>query len=984
MASFGSFETVREVYSDPIYTVYSATRTGDPQSEYAIKVFSIHQTPMETGTAETLEPLLADIENARSDAIRVQAKAASASKFIAPVFLTGQDERGVWYATRFYPRSVNRIISGRVALGRDSLHHILRCIARGALDLKNACGRSHGGILPSNIQISKSERLNEAEIVLSDPLPGEANEAARYEIGDLNAIGRIMLQLIAQRTLAEHDFLILPILLSADWTRVFGREAEPWLTICNRLLSPSLSLAEYSLEQLVADLAALEPKQRFSPKWAIAAAAVVLLAVGGFFVVRSLTGGSTKSDQVETKPPRQETGKTEVTPPVTPEKSSAEIWSEQFNNDSELGKNEELKSIFAGLQKNETAFKEQLRAWWVRAPDTSNLPAKRALDAALASELPPGGGPDFSTNRLLDSIKARLSARQGPFDMINSLSMSWQQLKGKLRGASNEWAKLNQPNEFVGKLFVRDFESAMKFEALPSKLADYKRAFEALQNDGNKFDYLPPSNWRELPDKKRDIEMRSLLAIADGTVAGGSYDAWRNEVQKWKPVGPILTNVTGWPPNLDALEPKIAELRATFADPLLPRETSGKASAALTQFENEAQNIKTRIGKVNGEARDAVTRTDTEQVASKAAEIVKDYGRLSDGIFAATKANLAAIDNAKAADTAKQQLARDRGSAREFLAAGEYSKVFSLRDKWAEDAEIRSLAEKATVENTKLSNYQTQLRADNFEPILTADDLPANPKFRAVKEEAVRKAHERAGTLLRQDKWDELQAICNLRPADTDFGELAKAGQRYKLELERADRSLKDGDYASVIAIVNTNHAPTQGFTNVFKEAGARQRDFSDRTNNFVGKGDYASLTKWIDTQGLRQKPPYTDWYAKGTNYQSCSNLFALNKYIEARKACVSGFKSQDPFRGLLSRIAAGITGDYNRYQAQLKSGDFSFIADVDKNDYEKPSGRRGLQRINHSSNPNRQHLERPGSFSNCAQGIDQCVCESAGKIQPD
>jgi len=47
MASFGSFETDREVYSGPTYTVYSARKEGDPKTEYAIKVFSLHQSGLE-------------------------------------------------------------------------------------------------------------------------------------------------------------------------------------------------------------------------------------------------------------------------------------------------------------------------------------------------------------------------------------------------------------------------------------------------------------------------------------------------------------------------------------------------------------------------------------------------------------------------------------------------------------------------------------------------------------------------------------------------------------------------------------------------------------------------------------------------------------------------------------------------------------------------------------------------------------------------
>src|SRR5215475_4001837 len=120
MATFGSFETERETYSGPTYTVYGAKKQGDPKTDYAVKVFSVHHIGLEAESAAQLDPLLSDIEKACVQRIGVQQKAAEASKLVAPILETGTDERGVWYATTFYPRSVNKIISGRVALNREA------------------------------------------------------------------------------------------------------------------------------------------------------------------------------------------------------------------------------------------------------------------------------------------------------------------------------------------------------------------------------------------------------------------------------------------------------------------------------------------------------------------------------------------------------------------------------------------------------------------------------------------------------------------------------------------------------------------------------------------------------------------------------------------------------------------------------------------------------------------------------------------------
>jgi hypothetical protein len=291
MASFGSFETERETYSGPTYTVYSARKQGDPTTEYAVKVFSVHHIGLEPESETQLDPLLSDIERSCVERIAIQGKAAASSKFVAATFETGRDERGVWYATKFYPRSVNKIISGRVALNREALRHIILSIAQGALDIKRTCGRSHGEILPSNVQISRSEKLVEAEVVLSDPMPGDEAESARYELSDLRGIGRILLQLVARREIDhEEDFLILPILASPEWTQLFGKETDAWLALCNKLLDPNLSLEQSTLEQLVAELEKLKPETGIPPKVLIAAAAaLVVLGAVVFLIVRPRT-----------------------------------------------------------------------------------------------------------------------------------------------------------------------------------------------------------------------------------------------------------------------------------------------------------------------------------------------------------------------------------------------------------------------------------------------------------------------------------------------------------------------------------------------------------------------------------------------------------------------------------------------------------------------------------------------------------------------
>jgi hypothetical protein len=277
MATFGSFETEKEVYSDLVYAVYTARQQSHPGVEFAVKVFRLPDPGLEAEVAPGAGGR-AELEQARESSVQVQERAAAESRFVSPILAKGKDSRGVWYATRFYPRSVNKVMTGKVALPRPSLEHIIRSIAHGALDLQRACGRSHGDIRPSNVQVGKGEKLSEVEVVLCDPLPGGADQSLSFEQSDLHAIGLILLQLVRQRALSHDDVAVmLPISPSPEWTRIFGSDASDWLALCNRLLDSNPGPGHFTLELLVERLNELKPKPRATPNWAI-------IGAGGFLV----------------------------------------------------------------------------------------------------------------------------------------------------------------------------------------------------------------------------------------------------------------------------------------------------------------------------------------------------------------------------------------------------------------------------------------------------------------------------------------------------------------------------------------------------------------------------------------------------------------------------------------------------------------------------------------------------------------------------
>ncbi len=299
MASYGSFETSREVASGHGSVVYAAARAGESGSSYAVKVFALHrQMAEDPDSRETLAALVEDLTRSFTNLVTQQKAAAESSRNIAPIFEFGNEGESAWYATRLYPRSVHKMIEGRVALSYEAFFHIIHSVLTGAVDLKKTCGRSHGNLKPSNVLVGGGAKIREADVVVSDPLPGDEADVAKFELADLRAIGQIIFQLVRQRELTnESNWLILPIESSAEWTKLFGKDSPAWLTLCNRLLDPALSLDNYDLTQLAADLEPLRPKPPVSGRvLVIAAAAVVLVAIALVFILHRPTRIEVDSD----------------------------------------------------------------------------------------------------------------------------------------------------------------------------------------------------------------------------------------------------------------------------------------------------------------------------------------------------------------------------------------------------------------------------------------------------------------------------------------------------------------------------------------------------------------------------------------------------------------------------------------------------------------------------------------------------------------
>ncbi|HXI50134.1 MAG TPA: hypothetical protein VNH84_01455, partial [Candidatus Saccharimonadales bacterium] len=137
MEVYGSYETSREMASGRGSSVFAAVkRGGDNGAKYAVKVvFPATGADDPFAEAASSGP---DPTEAFLSSVAVQKKAAASSPHVTPVLESGHDARGAWCVTPLYPRSIQSIVAGRVALPHAGVFHVLQAVVAGLLDLKRA------------------------------------------------------------------------------------------------------------------------------------------------------------------------------------------------------------------------------------------------------------------------------------------------------------------------------------------------------------------------------------------------------------------------------------------------------------------------------------------------------------------------------------------------------------------------------------------------------------------------------------------------------------------------------------------------------------------------------------------------------------------------------------------------------------------------------------------------------------------------------
>lgn len=278
MTSFGRYETVRELHHSGFTVLYSGRAKADSEAKFAIKVF---QPPAHLLEAERVK---AESDLFLNSAHVQQKTAAGGAEHWAPIHECNSIPDGAFYTTDQYDRSLQQLIDVRIKLSAQALREIIESVAKGLVELKQACGRPHGNLKATNILIAGEGDISQTSIVLSDPLPDEHIDTEIHWDTDLRDIAELIYQLIMHRpTPAIGGWQITE---SKEWSKL-GKQANDWISLCNRLLNAHMKPGTTTIETLIDELARLKKiKPVLSFRRLIIAIGLIVITGAAVFIIK--------------------------------------------------------------------------------------------------------------------------------------------------------------------------------------------------------------------------------------------------------------------------------------------------------------------------------------------------------------------------------------------------------------------------------------------------------------------------------------------------------------------------------------------------------------------------------------------------------------------------------------------------------------------------------------------------------------------------
>ena len=277
MASFGRFESVRELHRTGFTVVYSGRDAASPEEKFALKVFQPSSMILGEDQVKT--------ESRRFlDSAGIQQKVVDGgARHWAPIHESGANPEGTFYITDKYDRSLQQLIDGRIQVSTQVLNTIIKSIVKGLIELKEKCGRPHGNLKATNVLIVGTGEISQTRIVLSDPLSDEQIDKKVHWDSDLRAIGEFIYELITHRPTPSMRGWQVPD--SEGWSTLV-KQAKSWKNLCNILLGAGIKPGTPPIETVATILEEIEKaKPALSYKWIIAGGLVLIVCIAALVVL---------------------------------------------------------------------------------------------------------------------------------------------------------------------------------------------------------------------------------------------------------------------------------------------------------------------------------------------------------------------------------------------------------------------------------------------------------------------------------------------------------------------------------------------------------------------------------------------------------------------------------------------------------------------------------------------------------------------------
>ena len=274
MARFGRYDSVSELRTEGLNTIYIGRSAAEPGQDFAIKVFRPSVEIMGERQAERQVRLFLD-------KAAVQKKVASAgAQFWAPVYDLGSTSQGAFYVTDKYDRSAQQYVDGQAKLTPKALYNIVTSVVGGLIELKRTCGRPHGNLKPSNVLLRELRGRSQPQVALCDPAPPDSGTSWT---GDLRAVAGLIYQLVTHYPVPTADHWQID---KTEHWQYLGKQADGWIDLCNRLISATLRPAEITLEDLAEELPSLKPPSIAAARRPlIIAAALAAVIIPAIFLI---------------------------------------------------------------------------------------------------------------------------------------------------------------------------------------------------------------------------------------------------------------------------------------------------------------------------------------------------------------------------------------------------------------------------------------------------------------------------------------------------------------------------------------------------------------------------------------------------------------------------------------------------------------------------------------------------------------------------